>query len=181
MAKRRRIIIVGALALVVGLAGLTLALRSAQAGSGLAEARTRWEAAGPPTYRLRLTQQTKTGACDQEMVTQDGRATAVRNNCGQPANWTVPRLFSWIAELEEDPTRCYPDTRMCACQGATTTSVRYDERLGHPVEIIYEWRKRPNLGHPAYWRSLLDRSFPGCDKDGRGGPIVVSISLIEEP
>jgi hypothetical protein len=180
MAKRRRMIVIGAFTLALALLGLALALRPAQANSGLAEARQRWEAAGPDAYRLRLTQQTKAGACDQEMVTQDGRATAVRNSCGQPATWTVPRLFNWIAELEQDPTQCYPDTKMCACRGSTSTSVRYDEALGYPAEIVYEWRKQPNLGHPAYWRSLLDRSFPGCNRDGRGGPVVVSISLIEE-
>jgi hypothetical protein len=178
--RLRLMIVVGALALALGLAGLLL-MRPARAESGLAEARERWAAAAPPSYRLRLTQQTSAGACDQEVVTQNERAEAVRNSCGQPASWTVPRLFDWIAELERDPVRCYPDTKMCACRGATSTSVRYDEALGFPREIVYEWRKLPNLTHPAYYRSLLDRSFPGCNHDGRGGPVVVSITLAEEP
>jgi hypothetical protein len=180
--KRRRWLVISGIVVagILALAGLTLALRPARAQSGLAEARVRWEAAGPGAYRLRLTQQTNRGACDQEMLTRDGSAEAVRNTCGQPANWTVPRLFNWIEELENDPVQCFPDTKMCACQGATTTSVRYDTQLGYPLEIVYEWRKRPNFGNPAYWRSLFDQSFPGCDKDGRGGPVVVGVSLVPE-
>jgi hypothetical protein len=178
---RRRWLILGALAaLALGALGLVVFLRPARAESRLAEARARWEAAGPALYRLRLTQQTRLSVCDQEMRAQDGKATALRNTCGQPATWTVPRLFNWIAELEQDPDQCYPDTKMCACRGRTSTSVRYDERLGYPVEVIYEWRKQPNLTDIAYWRSLFDQSFPGCNKDGRGGQVVVSISLTEE-
>jgi hypothetical protein len=177
--RLRLIIVVVTLALTLAVAALLL--RPAQARSGLAEARSRWSAAGPASYRLRLTQQTNAGACDQEVVVRGERAEAVRNSCGQPATWTAPRLFNWIAELESDPVQCYPDTTMCACRGSTSTSVRYDEALGFPREIVYEWRKLPNLTHPAYYRSLLDRSFPGCDHDGRGGPVVVSITLAEEP
>lgn len=178
--KVRWLAITGLAAMLLSLLGLALALRPAEARSGLADARARWAAAGPDVYRLRLTQQTNLGACDQEMEAQGGKATALRNTCGQPATWTVPRLFDWIAELEDDPVQCFPDTKMCACTGRTATSVRYDERLGHPVAIVYEWRKRPNLTHAAYWRSLFDQSFPGCNKDGRGGPVVVAISLTEE-
>lgn len=178
---RRRLLIVGAfVALTLSVLGFVLALRPAQARSGLAEARTRWEANGPAAYRLRLVQQTRLSVCDQEMLAQDGKATALRNTCGQPATWTVPRLFNWIAELEQDPDQCYPDPKMCACRGRTSTTVRYDERLGYPVEVVYEWRKQPNLANIAYWRSLFDQSFPGCDKDGRGGQVLVSISLTEE-
>jgi hypothetical protein len=181
MRRRRWLIIGGVLAAVaLALLGLTFALRPARAESRLAAAITRWEAAGPAAYRLRLTQETRRGSCDQEMVTQGGSATPVRNTCGQPANWTVPRLFSWIAELEHDPVQCYPDRQMCACKGSTTTAVRYDEQRGYPVEIVYEWRKQPNLTNPAYWRSLFDQSFPGCNKDGRGGQVVVRVTLSDE-
>lgn len=178
--KKRWFALVGLVALLLSLAGLALAQAPAAARSGLADARARWEAGGPDAYRLRLTQQTSAGACDQEMLAQAGKATPLRNTCGQPATWTVPRLFNWIAELEQDPVQCFPDTQMCACTGRTATAVRYDEQLGYPVAITYEWRKRPNLTHVAYWRSLFDQSFPGCDKDGRGGPVVVAVSLIEE-
>jgi Family of unknown function (DUF6174) len=180
--KGRRVILFGGvLLLLLGLASAAVLLRPAQARSGLAEAQARWEAGGPASYRLRLTQQTNLGACDQEMLAEAGKATPVRNSCGQPATWTVPRLFGWIAELERDPTQCYPDTQMCACKGNTSTTVRYDERLGFPREIVYEWRKQPNLTNIAYWRSLFDQSFPGCNRDGRGGPVVVNVTLIEEP
>lgn len=178
----RRAFILGAVALLLSLVAMALFLRQpARAENGLAEARARWEDAGPASYRLRLTQQTSTSACDQEMVTRDGVAEPVRNTCGQPATWTVPRLFNWIAELERETNRCYPDPSMCACQGSVSTRVRYDEQFGFPREIVYEWRKRPNLVNPDYWRSLFDQSFPGCNRDGRGGQVVVNVSLTEEP
>lgn len=172
---------VGTLALLAGL-GLFAALRlPAAARSGLAEARRLWAANGMNTYRLRITQETRMGRCEQEIVTRDGRAETLSNTCGMPASWTVPRLFSWIEELERDTANCYPDPSMCACRSAMTTAVHYDETMGYPREVVYEWHKQPNLPNPAYWRSLLDRSFPGCDKDGRGGPVIFAISLTEEP
>lgn len=177
----------GALVLILSLAALLALREPAAAGSGLVEARERWVANGLARYRLSLTQQTRdvrtgaVGTCAQEMVADGEQVTAVRNSCGMPATWTVPRLFNWIAELEREENRCYPDPSMCACQGAITTTVRYDEALGYPREVVYEWHKRPNLMNAAYWRSLLDRSFPGCDKDGRGGPVVYAVSLTEEP
>lgn len=185
--KLRWLLAVGALALLVSLAAVLAIREPAAAGGGLAEARERWAANGPARYRLSLTQQTRdahtgaVGLCEQEMVADGEQVTAVRNTCGIPATWTVPRLLNWIAELEHEESRCYPDPSMCACQGSNTTAVRYDEALGYPHEVIYEWRKRPNLMNAAYWRSLLDRSFPGCDKDGRGGPVVYTVSLTEEP
>jgi hypothetical protein len=181
MTRRSRILLAGAVALVLGLLSAALMLRPVDAQSGLADAQARWEARGLERYRIRLTQQTNRSACDQEMVTADGKATAVRNSCGQPATWTVPRLFAWIAELESDPVQCYPDQQMCACTGSTSTTVRYDPERGFPREIVYAWYKRPNLSNGAYWRSLFDQSFPGCNRDGRGGPVVVSITLTEEP
>jgi hypothetical protein len=179
--KRIRWIIVGAVIMLGLLVAALATLRPAQAQSGLAEARARWGVGGPASYRLRLTQQTNRGACDQEMLTEAERATPLRNSCGQPANWTVPRLFNWIAELERNQSSCYPDPSMCACRGSTTTTVRYDATLGFPREIVYEWRKQPNPTNVDYWRSLFDRSFPGCNRDGRGGPVMVSVTLIEEP
>jgi hypothetical protein len=177
--RLRLIIIAGAVLLALGVAALLL--RPAQAESGLAEARARWEAGALPSYRLRITRQMAGGACDQEMIARGDEVTAVQNSCRQPTNWTVPRLFNWVAELQREPTRCYPGPSRCACQGTAITTVRYDESLGFPREIVYEWRKRPNLAHPAYWQSLFDRSFAGCNADGPDGLIVVNVSLTEEP
>jgi hypothetical protein len=181
MKPRLRLVIVAGIALLALGAVALFALRPAQAQSGLPEAKARWEAGALPNYRLRITQQRSRGACDQEMVAQSDVVTALQNSCGQPANWTVPRLFNWISELERTPKRCYPGPSRCACQGTISTSVRYDEQLGFPSEIVYEWRKRPNFVHPAYWRSLFDRSFPGCDQDGAEGTIIVNVTLTAEP
>lgn len=178
---KRRWALVGALALILGL-GAFLALREpASAGSGLAEARRTWAANGLASYRLKVAQHTPAGTCEQEMATSGGRATPLANTCGVPATWTVPRLFSWIEELEREQANCYPDSTMCACRGTMRTAVTYDQALGYPVEVVYEWHKRPNLLNAAYYRSLFDRSFPGCDKDGRGGPVTYTISLTAEP
>ncbi len=167
-----------AILLVIGT--VALLLRPAQAESGLAEARARWEAGAPANYRLRITRQMGGGVCNQEIIARGDEMTAVENNCRQPSNWTVPRLFDWIAELQRVPIRCYPGPSRCACQGSTSTTVRYDESLGFPREIIYEWRKRPNFAHPAYWQSLFDRSFAGCNADP-DGLIIVHVALTEEP
>lgn len=178
---KRRLIALGALALVLSLLALAALREPASAGSGLAEARRLWAANGIERYRLHLSQETRLGRCEQEMVTTGGRATPLSNTCGMPATWTVPRLFSWIEELAREQANCYPDTSMCACRGAVSTAVQYDQTMGYPREVVYEWHKRPNLLNAAYYRSLLDRSFPGCDKDGRGGPVVFTVTLTAEP
>jgi hypothetical protein len=168
---------VGALALALSLVALAALREPAAASSSLAEARRLWAANGVASYTLSVSQQTRLATCDQQMATQDERATPIANTCGMPATWTVPRLFNWIEELERTEANCYPDPSMCACRGTISTLVRYDETMGYPVEVVYEWRKRPNLLNAAYYRSLLDRSFPGCDKDGRGGPVIYIVSL----
>lgn len=178
---RWRWVSVAALALLLGLGAFLFLRGSAQAGSGLADARRLWAANGLERYRLSLTQQTSNGSCVQEMVTTSDGTVPISNSCGMPASWSVPRLFSWIEELEREEANCYPDARMCACRGAIATTVRYDPTTGYPQEVVYEWRKRPNLLNTAYYRSLLDRSFPGCNRDGRGGPVVYTVSLTAEP
>lgn len=170
----------------VALAGLaivgSLMLQPAQARSGLDQARGRWNLRPFNAYRLQLAHETQRGSCEQEIVTRNERSgEGLRNTCGQPATWTVTRLFNWIAELERTPARCFPGPAFCACRGTTRTRVTYDPVLGYPREIIYEWHKQPNLIEAAYWRSLFDQSFPGCDKDGTGGPVVVRIALTPEP
>ncbi|HMQ31209.1 MAG TPA: DUF6174 domain-containing protein [Chloroflexaceae bacterium] len=179
--RRRRWLVVAALALLLSLGALAALRQPASAGSGLAEARRLWAANGLDSYRLRVTQQTPLGTCEQEMLTAGTTVTPVSNTCGMPATWTVPRLFSWIAELDREQVNCYPDPSMCACRGAMATSVQYDQATGYPREVVYEWRKRPNLTNVAYYRSLLDRSFPGCNRDGRGGPVIYTVSLTAEP
>ena len=178
---RRRWVLVGTVALVLSLVAVLVLRQPASARSGLAEARRLWAAQGLVSYRLKVTQLTPAGSCEQEMLTSDGRATPLANSCGVPATWTVPRLFSWIEELEREDANCYPDSTMCACRGAMSSTITYDAALGYPREVVYEWHKRPNLLNAAYWRSLFDRSFPGCDKDGRGGPVTYTISLSAEP
>ncbi len=178
---KRRWVALGALALLLSLGALAALRQPAAAQSSLAEARRLWAANGVASYRLRLSQETNLGRCDQEMVTAGARATPLSNTCGMPATWTVPRLFNWIEELEREQVNCYPDPSMCACRGTIATAVTYDETMGYPREVVYAWHKRPNLLNAAYYRSLLDRSFPGCDKDGRGGPVVYTVSLTEEP
>ncbi len=180
MKLRLRLAIV-AMATVLALGVAALLLRPAQAESGLAEARARWEAGALPSYRLRITRQMAGGACNQEMIARGDAVTELQNSCRQPTNWTVSRLFNWVAELERQPTRCYPGPSRCACQGTAVTTVRYDEALGFPREIVYEWRKRPNLAHPAYWQSLFDRSFAGCSAEDGDAPVVVNVALTEEP
>lgn len=181
MSKRQRRVLWATAGGVVALVAALL-LWPAQAGSGLDEARARWNSRPFQTYQLTLSQETSRGDCAQEIAVANERVgQALSNTCGQPATWTVTRLFNWIAELESTPAQCFPGPTMCACRGSTSTRVSYDPALGYPREIVYEWRKRPNLGRAAYWRSLFDQSFPGCDKDGTGGPVVVRVGLNPQP
>ncbi len=177
----RRASVIGALALLLGLGALLALRQPATAAPTLAEARRLWLAQAPPRYKLTITQQTAGGACDQEFLIDGTTAVALHDDCRQPVTWTVPRLFSWIAELERERTRCYPDPTMCACRGTIATSVDYDAEQGYPRAIVYEWRKRPNLTSLAYYRSLFDRSFPGCNRDGTGGAVIYAIALAAEP
>lgn len=178
---KRRWLILGALALVLSLGALAALRQPAAASSGLAAARRLWAANGLESYRLRVTQQTTLGTCEQEMVAGDAGVTPVSNTCGMPATWSVPRLFNWIEELGREEANCYPDNVMCACRGAMSIAVQYDQTTGYPSEVVYEWHKRPNLMNVAYYRSLLDQSFPGCNRDGRGGPVVFTVTLTPEP
>ncbi|MFV9504884.1 MAG: hypothetical protein AB4911_10015 [Oscillochloridaceae bacterium umkhey_bin13] len=86
-----------------------------------------------------------------------------------------------IAELEHTQVRCYPTEAMCACRTTLRTSVHYNPEQGFPREVIYEWRKWPNLLSPDYYRSRFDQSFPGCDKDGVGGQVIFAIALTNQP
>jgi len=174
--------VVGAVAVALVAAAALLLLQPAQSSSQLDAARERWETRPFANYRLKLVRETNRGSCEQEVRAADERAgEGLRNNCGQPATWTVTRLFNWIAELERTPARCFPGPARCACLATARTEVRYDPALGFPAEIHYEWRKGPNLIGGAYWRSLLDQSFSGCNKAETGGPVLVRVSLTPEP
>lgn len=177
---------VGALALLLSLAALLTTRQPAAAQVTLIEARERWASQPVAAYRLTLTRKTSAPGnsqnCQQEVEVLAEQVTrALSNDCGQPADWTVTRLFDWIAELELQGGRCYPGPARCACQGSIVTSVRYDEALGYPREILYTWRKSPNLMNPAFWSTVLDRSFVGCDRDDLGGEVVYTVSLAEAP
>lgn len=170
----------GAPALLL-LVALVLLRQPVAAQASLSEARRLWMLQAPARYQLTIAQQTSRGLCTQEIMVDGERAIELSNDCGTPTVWTVPRLFSWIAELEREQTRCYPSATVCACQGVSTTLMRYDVARGFPQEVQYDWRKRPNLISGDYYRSLLDRSFPGCNKDGTGGSVIYTIELRDLP
>lgn len=159
--------------------------RPVTAQSGVEAARALWATRPFDSYNLALTQQSRASSCDQIILTAGEQAVqALRNTCGQPPTWTVTRLLNWIVELERTPSRCYPGPNSCACQATATTMVTYDSALGFPRQIVYEWRSRPNLVNPAYWRLLFDKTFPGCSNiqaSGTGGTLVVNVSLDPTP
>lgn len=171
---------IGALLLLL-LAIFTLLRQPVAAQTSLAEARRIWMLQAPERYQLTIVQQTVRGGCEYEALVDGEQAVALANDCGNPTLWTVPRLFRWIAELEREQTRCYPSDSMCACYGVSTTNVHYDAERGFPQAVAYEWRKRPNLASADFYRSLLDQSFPGCFKDGTGGPVLYTIRLSDVP
>jgi hypothetical protein len=181
--RRRFFLVTGLLLLLLSGIGLALVLRgTATARNGLITARARWETRQFAEYRLQIQQQTGTRLCDQEVIARSERDTeAIRNSCGQPPTWTVTRLFNWISELERSPVRCYPGPARCICQATARVRVTYDPELGYPREINYEWRRRPNYIQPAYWQSLRDQSFPGCENIEAGGELSVRVGLEPEP
>lgn len=166
-------------------AALLLHGPEAAANESVEAARARWEARNFDAYTLTLRQETRDGICEQQIATRGEQAVqASHNSCGQPPSWTVTRLLNWIVELERAPSVCYPSPKDCACQVTARTSVSYDETLGYPRTIVYEWRSRANLLNSAYWRLLTDRTFPGCANiqgSGPGGTLVVNIGLAPEP
>lgn len=180
--RRRLFLIIGLLVLLVLGSGTALLYNTVAARSGLANARARWETRQFAEYRLLIQQQTSTRLCEQELIAHGELDTeAIRNSCGQPPTWTVTRLFNWIGELERSPVRCYPGPALCICQATARVQVSYDEALGYPRAINYEWRRRPNYIQPAYWRSLGDQSFPGCENIEAGGELLMRVGLEPEP
>lgn len=180
--RRRLFWIAGLIVLMTLVSGVVLLRGTVTANPGLAMARARWEERPFADYRLQIQQQTSTRLCEQEVIARGETATeALRNSCGQPPTWTVTRLFNWISELERAPVRCYPGPARCICQATARVNVTYDDKLGFPREISYEWRRRPNYIQPAYWQSLSDRSFPGCENIEAGGELVMRVGLEPEP
>lgn len=171
-------------ALVLALIVVALALRNEPVAvdSALAEARARWAGRAFSDYQITLLRNTNGVICQQEIEAQDEQVTRVISNaCGQPATWTVSRLHDWIGQLEQTPSRCFPGPGFCACQAAPRTVVNYHPELGYPTEILYEWSMGPNWANADYWRSLLDQAFPGCSRQGFGGPLVVNVRLAPGP
>ncbi|NJN15240.1 MAG: hypothetical protein HC822_02515 [Oscillochloris sp.] len=180
--RQYRFIVPAAVLLALGIAAMLLFGRSVLVGQALDDARSRWAQRAFDRYQLAVMQQTERGICQQEISADNERSGVAQfNSCGQPATWTVTRLFNWIAELERSSAVCYPSESLCACRASIRTAVVYDEQQGYPSEIFYEWRKLPNLTSPDYYRLLFDQTFPGCDKDGTGGPVLMQISLSPEP
>jgi hypothetical protein len=171
---------IGALLLLL-LAIFSLLRQPVAAQPSLVEARRIWMLQPPERYQLSVIQQTVRGSCEFEALVDGEQVVELANDCGNPTQWTVPQLFRWLAELEREQTRCYPSTNMCACYGASTTRIDYDPERGFPRLVEYEWRKRPNLTNAAFYRSLFDQSFPGCFKDGTGGPVLYTIKLNDVP
>lgn len=181
---RRQIFWIGA-TLLLGLlllVGVGQYRNGVHAQQSLAQARARWETRPFSAYQLQIGQETRTRQCAQHILARDERTTeAQHNSCGQPPTWTVTRLFNWIAELERSPVRCYPGPARCACRAKAQVDVTYDPVLGYPQAVVYEWRRGPNYFSAAYWQSLTDQSFPGCENIEAGGTLVMYVSLEPEP
>lgn len=149
----------------------------------LARARQQWNAQLLNDYRIVIQHQTRTGVCEQDLEVRDGQIHTVhRNQCNQPPNWTVSRLFDWVAQLEQPASICYPSTNQCTCRVSSIVRVSFDPQLGYPKHVRYDWGLRPYWENVQYWQSFLfDDDLTNCANRARGGGTVelsvVSLTL----
>jgi hypothetical protein len=142
--------------------------------SGQMRAEQMWYAQSRHHYRIVIRQRTRTGVCEQDLEIRDDRVQTVHlNQCAQPPRWTVPRLFSWVKQLSQPASLCYPSSLQCTCRVSTHLQVQFDPQSGYPKQVLYEWGLRPNWESLHYWQSLVFNSDrTDCARRTRGGGTV---------
>jgi hypothetical protein len=132
-----------ALALVAGLAVGLLVLRSGAAPelteAALADARQRWNTAGPASYRIELEMR---GALSdhRQIEVRDGRVVAMTVD-GRPASesawryWSVEGLFDSMAE-ELENARHPPPGLGIADGSQLVLRAAFDPGLGYPTRFL---------------------------------------------
>lgn len=169
------------LAALLACSGLGLLLGFPTTDRQLAAARQRWQLHGFSAYRLTVNEETESSSCRQSLEIQNERVRSVLlNECGRPASWTVPNLFTWTAQPGRFDSRCYPSGVTCVCYMVFSTQAIYNPDLGYPQRVTYQWRLIPNLAHPRHWqRLLLLGALPECQTVSRFAEGHITLSVTE--
>ncbi|HEX5691280.1 MAG TPA: hypothetical protein VFX76_14800, partial [Roseiflexaceae bacterium] len=101
------------------------------------------------------------------------------NSCVRLPTWTVSNLFTWVAQLEDGRTRCFPTNITCACYTIYSARASYDTQLGYPQSITYEWNLRPNWAYSNHWQRLWERGeMPDCQRVSRFAEGHITINVL---
>jgi hypothetical protein len=159
-----KIMVIG-LAFVLGGCGAPAAPRSGGApDTSLLLAQSRWQTHGLARYRLVIQENTADGSCRQSVDVHHEQVQAVLEDyCGRPTQWTISRLFDWIASSARASSACDPSSIACACYINEATSVVYDPHQGYPYAVTYRRASAPNWSTLKPWLRLWGASaLPGC-------------------
>jgi hypothetical protein len=154
---------------------------AAVADQARVQAQARWEAQQIQHYQLLVEEANLSQECQQSLEIQDQQVQQVRfNKCGTVAHWTVPNLFTWLAQHPTETTRCYPSAVTCVCYITYSIHAKYDPTYGFPIEMTSAWRLTPNWSYSAHWQRLLQSGrWPSCRAVNRRSEGFVSIRVLD--
>jgi hypothetical protein len=125
----------------------------------LHSAQSRWARREFSEYRMVL--QDDSGRCRQDVLVTDERVTQrLWNTCRIPPR-TVGSLFRLI---EGTPPSRYPCVEhRCACDTVVRVETDYDQALGYPRSIRFEWSVRASWHRLDYWGYVVSHgTLPTC-------------------
>jgi hypothetical protein len=144
-------------------------------------AQARWQTQQVPRYQLLVQEASQSEQCQQALQIEDNKIKqVVFNKCGTIAHWTVPNLFTWIAQHPEETTRCYPSTVTCVCYISYSIHATYDATYGYPIEMTSAWRLAPNWAYTLHWQRLFESGrWPSCRAVNRRSQGFISIRVLD--
>jgi hypothetical protein len=174
-------IMVICLAAMLGGCGAAATPRSGDApNTPLLLAQARWQTHRPVRYRLVVQENTADGSCRQSVEVQDEQVQAVLEDyCGRANQWTISRLFDWVAASARTSSACDPSSIACACLINEATSAVYDPQQGYPYSITYRRASAPNWSTLKLWFQLWGASaLPGCARGAGTHSQMLTIRVI---
>ena len=174
-------VLVGLMLIIAGCTVPANAERIAPPQQALAAAQARWEARRVARYQLVVQEASQSAECQQSLQIDSGQiAHVLFNRCGTVAHWTVPNLYTWVAQHPASKTSCYPSTVTCVCYITYTVTSDYDPTFGYPLEMTSAWKLSPNWSYIPHWQRLLTAgSWPACRAAGGHSTGFVSIRVLD--